>query len=135
MPRRSECQPTPVFFPGKFHEQRRLVHGVTELDTTEWPTTRLVPSLAQPGSKASKRCLFLRSERLPLDGGDSRKVGVSALCGWTRRGKGAIRVCSAVDTDGYLQSCVGSIGFAVGILSWHSIWSVCMKLSLRPARR
>ena len=110
--------------------------GHKELDTTEWPTTRLVPSLAQPGSKANKRCLFLRSERLPLDGGDSRKVGVSALlCGWTRRGKGAIRVRSAVDTDGYLQSCVDSIGFAVGILSWHSIWSVCMKLSLRPARR
>ena len=34
-------QPTPVFLPVKFHGQRSLVatvHGVTELDTTEWLT-------------------------------------------------------------------------------------------------
>ena len=41
IPWRMEWQPTSVFFPGEFHGQRSLwaiVHGVTELDTTEWLT-------------------------------------------------------------------------------------------------
>ena len=140
MPWKREWQPTLVFLPGKFHGQRSLVSynswGHKELDRTEWPVTRLVPFLAQPGCKANKRCTLLRSEGLRLDGGDSRNVGVSALwCGWPRKGRGAIRVCSAVDTHGYLQSCGGSTGCTLGILSWHSIRSVCLRLSLRPLRR
>ena len=80
--------------------------------------------------------MHILEERLPLDGGDSRSVGVSALlCGWPRTGRGAIRACSAVDIHGYLQSCGGSIGCTLGILSWHSIRSVCLRLSLRPVRR
>ena len=39
IPWNRECQPTPVFLPGKFHEQRSLVGyspmGCKELDTTE----------------------------------------------------------------------------------------------------
>ena len=39
IPWRSEWLPTPIFLPGELHAQRSLadyiVHGVTELDTTE----------------------------------------------------------------------------------------------------
>ena len=42
IPWRREWQPTPVFLPGEFHGQRRLVGcsswGHMELDTTEWLT-------------------------------------------------------------------------------------------------
>ena len=39
IPWRRKWQPTSVFLPGKFHRQRAwwaTVHGVAELDTTEW---------------------------------------------------------------------------------------------------
>ena len=39
IPRRRECQPTPVFWPGEFHRQRSLAGsspwGCKELDMTE----------------------------------------------------------------------------------------------------
>ena len=42
-PLRREWQPTPVFLPGKFHRQRRLIGcrpwGHKESDTTEWLNT------------------------------------------------------------------------------------------------
>ena len=42
LPWRMERLPTPVFLPGEFHGQRCLVgytvHGVEELDVTEWLT-------------------------------------------------------------------------------------------------
>ena len=42
IPYRRKWQPTPVFFPGEFRGQRSLaaytVHGVAELDMTEWLT-------------------------------------------------------------------------------------------------
>ena len=79
--------------------------------------------------------MHILEERLPLDGGDSRSVGVSAVVWLAQEGRGTIRVCSAVDTHGYLQSCGGSIGCTLGILSWHSIRSVCLRLSLRSVRR
>ena len=48
---RRECLPTPVFLPGEFHGQRRLVDyspwGHTESDTTEQLTHTHIPSVAQ----------------------------------------------------------------------------------------
>ena len=45
IPRKREWQPTPVFLPGEFHGQRRLVGyspwGHKESDTTEWLNTYL----------------------------------------------------------------------------------------------
>ena len=47
-PRRTKRQPTPVFWPGKFHEQRNLaghsLWGHKESDTTEHITLRYITS-------------------------------------------------------------------------------------------
>ena len=54
IPWRRKWQPTPVFLPGKFHGQRRLVGcspwGHKESDTTELPRTSMHPYLTQPKS-------------------------------------------------------------------------------------
>ena len=80
------------------------LHGVTKSwtglsDQSQGWSLSLLSQAVRPTRGAQ----LLRSEGLRLDGGDSRNVGVSALwCGWPRKGRGAIRVCSAVDTHGYL---------------------------------
>ena len=57
MPWRREWHPTPVFLPGKFHEQRSLAShspwGCKELDTTE--------QLSTSGNNKTKQMTILRS--------------------------------------------------------------------------
>ena len=62
---RREWQPTPIFFPGEFHEQRSLVGyslwSCKELDTTEWLTLsgiKDIHTVVQPARLHGSRACF-----------------------------------------------------------------------------